>query len=198
MKVKFTCMITCVFFSFRELRSGTTFYIICKSSKESVHLMKFTNRQYIGSFFSIFEPIYRHDVHNNPVVKTESSFIPTFLTLEYMKMNIPGGAGTSDVTSFLCEVPELVISRAVIVKGCPARMCDSGHRDKNCPSLVGSRTDSSALSAVISAPCVNLRTLKLTSEALLSLFVADGQAKKVRVLLLLKLEFQVCICFLIR
>ena len=64
-------------------------------------------------------------------------------------------------------MPLLAISRAV-VKGCPARMRDSSHRDKDCPSIVDSRTDNSAFSVV-------------------SEFVADGQAK-VRVNLLLKFQ----------
>ena len=81
------------FFCFRELRSGMTFYIICKSSKESVHLMKFTNRQHIV-FFSIFEPICCHDVLNIPVVENET-------TIE--NMNIPVVEVMPDVTSFLSE-----------------------------------------------------------------------------------------------
>ena len=61
--------------------------------------------------------------------------------------------------------------------------CETSHPDKDCPSIVDSRTDNS----VIVFPVWTFVTLKFTSETMVSLFVADGQAK-VQVNLLLKFQ----------
>ncbi|XP_033106828.1 uncharacterized protein LOC117108788 [Anneissia japonica] len=164
----------------RELRGGDLFYVFTTSSQDTRQLFKIQNITWIGANVGLFEPEYKSMYNNIPIIELQQPFLPIQNTLATMCTRPYVAEYTDKPTprALYMEAANITITKANIIIGCGATLCDSQHESTTpCPATITEDIATRILSCRISSTEVNITRVPFQSAAFTALFLSKQAIK---------------------
>ena len=95
-----------IFLTCSNMSSAALFYVVATTKRESLRLMRYSDRQYIGDFVILFEPVPSGKIHAVQILDTQTSLVPINLAVNNIVQNLNMCNTLKDeeqVKSFLLE-----------------------------------------------------------------------------------------------
>ena len=117
-----------IFLTCSDMSSTALFYVLVTTKRESLRLMRYSDRQYIGNFSIPIEPVPSGKIHAVQILDTRTLLVPINLVVNNIVQNLNMCITLKDgeqVQSFLFETSSIVFKRAHVEKSCNGVQCDS-------------------------------------------------------------------------
>ena len=154
-------------------------YMKTKTASESIKLCQLITGRAIGATFIVVEPEYVAEIHETPLITTETSLIPCdYNMMTAIQSSINEGIVNQDkkVSSFLMLCKPEFKRAGLIDDMCGNDFCDGLHTidlNKKCPAITGTAPRQTVMTVRISIAGVS-ESLRCNSRSLAQYFVGKS------------------------